>query len=636
MARHLSRRHGQGFTLVELLVVIAITAILLGLLLVPLVQGFRYTRQGQVQAQAQTTTRLALERIQTDLKRAAYVFDTSNRTVTIWVRNQSGQAVPVPMRNAIIDLVPPAYGDPAQESNDPTSEIPIGPRGEPDAELAIPVSPGRIIVRYFIGLQDNTDNNNDGVPDNLYLNPEEQPMTAATAQENLAVLYRAEFRLYVKDPQSGRWRLNPELFDSIADFYDPNFFYGRKWRGWRRVAKPVVPVGQVDMINLTYDANGNPRVTPLLQFKPLQVVNQAGSPIETQTLSDEMGAVVPFQIKFPHGLWTLNTDVFRLFVFRSAPDALQRTPPQPLRYFYTLYDETVDRWYLCYYRYDPNARSEINRRVCDLTLFRNALLNGQATTSWLLLSSSDLNEAEMMAFYLNEEAGQLEFAIPWWMGYPGAVQGLTFSTGLFETPNSDPNPDPKTINGRFNYQYRQDPQNVNNVKRYISLLDLDSDGQIDNPLQNHLAFPNASIVAGSEVVIGPDQRPGPNYGQPIRYQRVASATRDVGPNQYRILYRDSAPQVDVLNNFGFEPSLLRGYIEFYSDPNTPLPPGQNNVLVTFYYQFNLPSDSAVADYETRRVMALQVGMKFYGAQQPVNYTLNTQIELPNIVQLRGQ
>jgi len=372
----------------------------------------------------------------------------------------------------------------------------------------------------------------------------------------------------------------------------------------------------------------------LLQFKPAQIVNQAGSPIETQTLSDEMGAIVPLQIKFTHGLWSLNPEVFRLVVFRSSPDALQRN--QPLVYFYMLYDENIDHWFLCYYRYDPATRQEIDGvRVCDLTLFRQSLLNGQPTTNWLTLSNP--NEAEMLAFYLNEEAGQIEFAIPWWMGYPQAVPyGLRFSTGAFETPQTDPNPDRTTINGRYNYQYRLDPQNVTNVRRYISLLDLDNDGQIDNPLQNHLAFPNASIVAGSEVVIGPDQRPGPNYGRPIRYQRVSSATRDVGPNQYRILYRDAVPLQEVQRNFGFEPSLLRGYIEFYSDPNTPLPPGQDNVLVTFYYQFNLPSDSAVADYETRRVMALQVGMKFYGAERPVNYALSSQIELPNIVQLRGQ
>jgi prepilin-type N-terminal cleavage/methylation domain-containing protein len=393
-------KQGRGFTLVELLVVIAITAILLGLLLVPLVQGFRYTRQGQVQSQAQTTVRLALEQIQNDLKRAAYVFDTSNRTVNIWVRDGNNNPVAVPMRYAIIDLVPPAYGDPAQESNDPTSEIPIGPRGEPDAELAMPLSPGRTVVRYFIGLQDNTDNNNDGIPDKLYFNPEETPMTAATDKENMAVLYRAEFRLYVKD-QNGNWVLNRELFDTPADFYDPNFFYGRHWRGWRKVAKPIGPIGQVDLINLTYDpaTNGGsaPRVVPLLQFKPAQIVNQSGSPIETQTLSDEMGAIVPIQIKFPHGLWTLNPDVFRLLVFRSTPDALQRN--QPLRYFYTLYDSSVNHWYLCYYLYDPVRRREINERVSDLTLFRQALLNGIPSTNWLTLRDPD--EAEMLAFYLN-------------------------------------------------------------------------------------------------------------------------------------------------------------------------------------------------------------------------------------------
>jgi len=102
MAGHKIGKLIKGFTLVELLVVIAITAVLLGLLLVPLVQGFRYTRQGQVQAQAQTTTRLALERLQNDLKRAAYVFDTSNRPLTIRVRGANDKVEAGPMRHALI------------------------------------------------------------------------------------------------------------------------------------------------------------------------------------------------------------------------------------------------------------------------------------------------------------------------------------------------------------------------------------------------------------------------------------------------------------------------------------------------------------------------------------------------------
>jgi prepilin-type N-terminal cleavage/methylation domain-containing protein len=79
--RQAYRERQAGFTLVELLVVIAITAILLGLLLIPLVQGFRLTRQGQIQAQAQDTVRLALNQFTNDLKRAAYVFDSADRVI---------------------------------------------------------------------------------------------------------------------------------------------------------------------------------------------------------------------------------------------------------------------------------------------------------------------------------------------------------------------------------------------------------------------------------------------------------------------------------------------------------------------------------------------------------------------------
>jgi hypothetical protein len=164
-------------------------------------------------------------------------------------------------------------------------------------------------------------------------------------------------------------------------------------------------------------------------------------------------------------------------------------------------------------------------------------------------------------------------------------------------------------------------------------MDLDNNGIMDDD-RNHLTFPTASIVPGSEVVIGPDQRFGPNYGRPIRYQRVSAANATPGPNQYRILYQDTVPYQEVMRVYGFTPQLLRGYIEFYSDPRMPLPPNAE-IFVTFYYRFNLNGDSYVADYQTRRLMNLKVGLKYYGAQQPVNYALTTQLEAPNIVQVRG-
>jgi prepilin-type N-terminal cleavage/methylation domain-containing protein len=600
--RQAYRERQAGFTLVELLVVIAITAILLGLLLIPLVQGFRLTRQGQIQAQAQDTTRLALNQFTNDLKRAAYVFDSADRVINLPVRNGQGQVVNVPLRYAVIDMVMPAYGDPSQESNDPTSDIPINPDGSYNAEIAVPISPGRTVVRYFVGLMDNS---------RPYFNPDEVRLAAATDPENYAILYRAEFRLYVR--QGNQWVLNPELFGSIDEFFDPNFFYGARRAGWLKVAKPIVPLGQVDMVNVTYDDNGNPRVESLLQLTPALVVNQMGAPIETDTLGDEGAGAPPVQIRFPLGLWDVSPESFRLVAFRSRPDALQRG--EPLRYFYIAPNGNGE-WYIRYYRATPDGQ-ERDVEVANLTLIQRMIETGQPQPNWLNNALNYYTDAEPMAFYVNTEAGLVDLALPWWFQY--RIEDLTFATDA--------------INARYNTALSQVPNNAPNIRRYVSLMDLDNNGAMDGAA-NHLTFPSASIVPGSEVVIGPDQRPGPNYGSPIRYQRVSAANATPGLNQYRILYQDAAPYQEVLQTYGFAPQLLRGYIEFYSDPNTPLPP-DTEIIVTFFYRFNLESDSYVADYQTRRLMNLKMGLKFYGAQQPVNYSLTTQLEAPNIVQVRG-
>jgi len=596
------RERQAGFTLVELLVVIAITAILLGLLLIPLVQGFRLTRQGQIQAQAQDTVRLALNQFTNDLKRAAYVFDSADRVISLPVRNEQGQVVNVPLRYAVIDMVMPAYGDPSQESNDPTSDIPINPDGSYNAEIAVPISPGRTVVRYFIGLMDNS---------RPYFNPDEVRLAAATDPENYAILYRAEFRLYVR--QGNQWVLNPELFGSIDEFFDPNFFYGARRAGWLKVAKPIVPLGQVDMVNVTYDDNGNPRVESLLQLTPALVVNQMGAPIETDTLGDEGAGAPPVQIRFPLGLWDVSPESFRLVAFRSRPDALQRG--EPLRYFYLAPNDNGE-WYIRYYRATPDGQ-ERDEWVANLILIQQMIETGQPQPNWLNPALNYYTDAEPMAFYVNTEAGLVDLALPWWFQY--RIEDLTFATDA--------------INARYNTALSQVPNNAPNIRRYVSLMDLDNDGVMDGA-SNHLTFPSASIVPGSEVVIGPDQRPGPNYRRPIRYQRVSAANATPGPNQYRILYQDAVPYQEVLRNYGFAPQLLRGYIEFYSDPRTPLPP-DTEIIVTFFYRFNQNGDSYVADYQTRRLMNLKMGLKFYGAQQPVNYSLTTQLEAPNIVQVRG-
>ncbi len=627
-ARDAGQARWTGFTLVELLVVIAITAILLGLLLVPLVQGFRLTRQSQIQAQAQETLRLAINQIQNDLKRAAYVLDNANRSVDLPVQ-RNGQIVFLSLPYAVIDLVPPAYGDPSQPPNDPTSEIPLG-----QEELAVPVAPGRTVVRYFLGLMDNTVDNQGQVV-NPYLNPDEQRLVSATAKENLVVLYRAEFPLYVF--RNNQWVLNPDLFDRIEDFYDPRFFYGPKWQGWRKIARPIVPLGSVDMVEVTYDNNGNPvQAIPLFQLKPTQVVNQMGTPVPAGDIESEAGDHPPVKVRFPQGLWQIEPNTFRLVVFRSKPDALQQN--QPLQYFFTDFVSTPQtRLWLRWYSSD-NAQI-VN--VADLTETKQEVYRLRSGGSY----NTPLDPSQpYLNFHLDEDTGAVNFELPWWLTYEEPM--LVFSTGEFYNPFNDPSTSADgTLNRQFNINYRlaSNTGTQNNVKRYISLIDRNYDLIIDGTQNDRIPWGDlsrfsASIVPGSEVVIGPDQRPGPNYGKPIRYHRVPSANAPVGPNQYRILYRDLVPIEEVLrmNNGQIVPSLLRGYIEFYSDPQMPLPPGRNNVFVTFWYQLNLPTDTYVADYLTRRLMEASLGVRFYGGQRTVNLNQKVQIELPNLVRVRRE
>lgn len=628
----------SGFTLVELLVVIAITAILLGLLLIPLVQGFRFTRQGQLQAQAQDALRIALNQIQNDLKRSAYVFDTADRELYFYVTRPTGGSQRFSLQGAIIDLVPPAYGDPSQPSNDPTSDIPLGVD-----ELAVPIAPGRVIVRYFIGTMDNT---------KPYFNPDEGRNVLATAEENLAVLYRAEFPLYKYNEARREWELNSELFDRPEDFYDPNFFYGPKRDGWRKVSKPIVPLGVVDMVQVTYDNNWEPvAVQPLFQLKPAQVVNQMGIPVDTEALDSESPNHPPVRVRFPHGLWQMTPGEFRLAVFRSRPDALQNR--QPLEYFYVDIDRTppvlpIRGPYWAVFRYWYDGNQERQTRLTSLSEKTYRVFYQDANGIVLNTTPPDLEDPHLkrLDFTVDTESGTLNFAVPYWMDYPR--EGLIYSTGDFYTPSNDPNPAIETINGRFNAEYRSASVNgtQNNVKRAISLIDTDNDGRIDDngAVYGALNYLDCAIVPGSEIVIGPEQRPGPNYGRLIRYQRVASTTTTVGPNQYRILYQDVVSlrqlvaeygEAEITQNFWKYAPLLRGYIEFYSDPQAPLPPGQDNIIISFSYQNNLSTDTYVADYQTRRLMDLVVGLRFYGADRPVSITQKTQIELPNLVRARA-
>jgi hypothetical protein len=130
---------------------------------------------------------------------------------------------------------------------------------------------------------------------------------------------------------------------------------------------------------------------------------------------------------------------------------------------------------------------------------------------------------------------------------------------------------PVAINGNAN---TSDPP-----RRWLSLETLDptvnpsiADATI-HPLSNKMKWYNdVAIVPGSEVVFGPDQRPGPHYGFRIQYTRIPSKSLDpVGPNQYKINYQSENEALPAVQHI----ELSRGYMEF-----RPGAEGSNTVNVS--------------------------------------------------------
>lgn len=225
-------------------------------------------------------------------------------------------------------------------------------------------------------------------------------------------------------------------------------------------------------------------------------------------------------------------------------------------------------------------------------------------------------------------------------------------TGPALTPNNDPNLNVgnwfdaqyQTVNRRFNKLWFDWATLVPGIdaskycKRFIDLRVTPQWDGAPSPLDPVNGFFRAKIVPGSDIVIGPDQNPGPNYGRPVRYTRVSQ--RPVGPNQYLINYVNQKepdwtvlglplpanytdPRTYVANNFVsaiLQPQYRAGYIELNSRYGEPIPDGYNdavlgpqpgNISVFYRFQFTEPNDVFAADYDTRQIMGINLTIRNY-------------------------
>lgn len=170
-------------------------------------------------------------------------------------------------------------------------------------------------------------------------------------------------------------------------------------------------------------------------------------------------------------------------------------------------------------------------------------------------------------------------------------------------------------------------------KRFIDLRFLPCYDGAASPLHPTLGFARARIVPGSEIIMGPDQMPGANYGRYVRYTRVTLPP--AGPNQYYINYVNQRevdyaalgltppanvydPRVyDATNPLQaiLQPQFRAGYVEFNSRFGEPLPDvdrsnnATGSVLVFYRFQFTEPNDVMGADYDSRQVMSINLTIR---------------------------
>jgi hypothetical protein len=245
--------------------------------------------------------------------------------------------------------------------------------------------------------------------------------------------------------------------------------------------------------------------------------------------------------------------------------------------------------------------------------------------------------------------------------FPDAVMlHDTQANGYTPTPSTWPN-DPNLlpavqhvldINARYDAVVANHPEDAGNALRYIDLVAVSSNAGV-SPLNT---IPNAQLVPGSEVVRGPDQRPGPTYGREVVYIRLpsTSAVGSIGPNEYIIRYADIpgrlnvAPSGDQVYDDMRNALQKAGTIIFDSqaqsngsfhalpttlDPgNSPGAPPAAPIIVTYQFQTNSTGNTVREDYLTRQLMTFSLGVRLYefNSRQPQQFNMTQKIKVRNL------
>jgi len=437
---------------------------------------------------------------------------------------------------------------------------------------------------------------------------------------------------------------------------------------WIRASQIVTEFNRFDaiqpMINKTSRqllAIGNiPRISALVQFRPAAVSNEpatGGSILALGNEHDGSSTSASDTLLTRRPSWSSPT-------IRVYPDGYNRTDVNNNEYFVTRLDPRVGVRSHRIYKYDPDLDTDADDRngegdptddieVFDIIAYEQQIRNGwvypfrrgmeasNARSGWMGIPAI---RAKFLPFVPSTSQGKILTSFPIeYMGQdnptgavpPRADKNLPgLLTGPDTTPTTDPTPVGNfydaaylnNINGLFNKVWFDHPElrAPGQTHRFMYLpVTSSADGTL-SPLDPDpaIGFPHGRIVPGSEVIIGPDQNPGPNYGNPVKYTRTMS---NPGINQYKINYSDirepdyallgypNPPAAYDPQNFVsaiIQPRYKAGYIQFNSNPNLALPANQP-IYVSYRFQFNNAGVAVAVDYDTRSQIDVLLTVRNY-------------------------
>ena len=605
----------KGFTLIEILVVLALTIMVMGLIFGPLIQTFKITRQAETMIRAQDNARMALTQVSQDLSNAMYVYDNTRDSLSFPVVDSSGDPTivgdlktgggsPDPgdqVLYAKVDLVLPRMRGYCTVS---TLHTPGGiqrgneaaPRcpecGEPLQLKPIePLVPDTTIVRYFIGLKDPTHlDPSDPTNYNPYYNGFEEKknhrLAEADRADNTYVLYRVEF-----NPFNARLFPNADPAHFNQNLSESNFFYNPNPNGyvnpdgsaqtyaaaWRSISRPVVTLNDIDLITIEYDADGAPIVTPTVKFAPTAIYNDPLVPTAGANEEPDRGEAPPTMYKASYGHWvlpykiTLDSDDQPGVVYETMP-GLGTAGPQ---------DPPTD---MCIYKKSGGNLAFVFNITHYLNTKNDPTVYSGARYGFGEMWPSNIDDREK-AFTVDTMKGTVNCAFP----------------NCYQTYCDNLNTQIGTALGGD-----------------ITLSQLASSGLINqNPDRAFVinapdaadprVFSNGTVVLGSVKVIAPDalrQQTAPL----VQYTRTAFLTQDPGPNQFTVDANSFDPSYGGAAAIYFHvphPSEATDELTF------PPENGANDVLIYYEVQNNRKGDLLRANYVTKDLMTVIMGIRIY-------------------------